>query len=108
MLKPEDRSGIESLADAFGIAHDHIRQTATGVSLQSGHPKLTYLVDGLGMPLGDKTSVARLPDVLVLNDYAWRGVVDGDGYVSAPLSRGRRTALHLGLRSVAASCLINS
>jgi hypothetical protein len=52
------------------------------------------------MRLGDKTSVARLPEVHVLNDHAWRGVIDGDGYVSAPLSRGRRTAIHLGLRSV--------
>jgi hypothetical protein len=100
VLKPEDRSGIESLANAFGIAHDRIRHTATGVSLQFGHPKLRFLVDGLGMPLGDKTRVARLPDLLVLNDHAWRGVIDGDGYVSAPLARGRRTALHLGLRSV--------
>ena len=88
VLKPEDRSGIESLADAFGIAHHRVRRTATGVSLQFGHPKLRFLVDGLGMPLGDKTSVARLPEVLVLNDHAWRGVIDGDGYVSAPLSRG--------------------
>ena len=52
------------------------------------------------MPLGDKTSVARLPEVLVLNDHAWPGVIDGDGYVSVPLCRGRRSAIHLGLRSV--------
>lgn len=88
VLKEEDRDGVLTAAALLGLPEERVRsyqyknrkgEELKGAGFEFTHPKLWFLARDLGMPLGDKTATARLPDALAYDRHAWRGVLDGDG-----------------------------
>lgn len=85
-LQRRDRDGVVAAARAFGlpesVVRDHVQNDGEVSTLEFTHPKLWFLHRDLGMTLGYKITTALLPEVLVSNVHAWRGVLDGDGWGS--------------------------
>jgi hypothetical protein len=108
VLAEYDREGVELFAKALGVPNERVKPVRQrnrttgrdhpGVGVEFTHPRLWFLHRELGMPLGDKTAIAALPECLVQNRHAWRGVFDGDG--GAHLGNGPTPAAELSLFGV--------
>lgn len=97
-LKAADRDGVRALCSAYGIDASKIRDSDGMAVLDFAHPRLSFLAE-LGQPIGRKTADTALPRQLTGSAAAWRGVMDGDGYVSLLRPARRQPQLHAGLRT---------
>jgi hypothetical protein len=103
-LASRDADGVLAFARALGLDGSDLRTTSIGGRSQTfvelAHPRLRDLFcHTLGFVPGSKIGTARLPDMLDHDARAWRGVIDGDGYVCLDAGRGPRPSLTLGLRN---------
>lgn len=103
-LAERDRGGVLAFARALGLDPADVRNTLIGGRPMSyaelAHPRLEALFcDVLGFTPGRKVGSVSLPGPLAENPHAWRGVLDGDGYVSLSAGRGPQLRLSLGLRN---------
>jgi hypothetical protein len=62
------------------------------------HPRLSFLTE-VGIPVGKKSRTVKMPESLMTSRHAWRGVLDGDGYVSLIGPAHKQRQLHVGLRT---------
>jgi hypothetical protein len=98
-LKAADRAGVAALAKAYGLDESRVRESGGMATFGFSHPQLDFLADAGAQPVGNKAGRKTLPECLVANPHALRGVMDGDGYVSLLQPAGRQPQLHVGLRA---------
>lgn len=102
-LKVDDRAGVVAMAKAYGLDESRVRESGGMAVFGFSHPRLQFLADAGAQPVGNKAGRKTLPECLVANPHALRGVMDGDGYVSLLQPADRQPQFHVGLRASSVS-----